>query len=121
MLFSFLCSQDMGCNFLLFISLCVQDDDCNFYFVWYTTAACPPHQFVDCSVMHNGQFYDLSQLTDPMSNHQVVVKEQSHLIFLLNVCQSVVFGKDASCQYTSAACLVNISNPDPTSRCTLFI
>lgn len=94
-----------------------QDGDCNFYYVWYTGAACPPHQSVDCSVMHDGQFYDLSPLSDSMSNH-VVVQTQMNVKFLLNVCHSVVFGKDASCQYTSAACLVNMSNPNPTTRFT---
>lgn len=95
-------------------------DDCNFYFIWYTRAACPPHKSVDCTVMHDGQLYDLSQLADSMNNH-VVVQKQLNLKFLLNVCHSVVFGKDALCQYSSAACLINLSNPDTTSRCTHLV
>jgi hypothetical protein len=118
--FFFSVSAQCILQFFFCIFLCLQDDDCNFYFMWYTRAACPSIKSVDCTVMQNGQFYDLRQLTDPMYNH-VVVKRQSHLKFLLNVCHSVVFGKDAFCQYSSAACLVNLSNPDPTSRCTLFI
>lgn len=93
------------------------DGDCNFYYVWYTAAACPPHHSTDCSVMHDGRFYDLTPLSDSMTNH-VVVPTGMNVKFLLNVCQSVVFGKDASCQYASAACLVNISNPTTSTRFT---
>ncbi|GFG28137.1 hypothetical protein Cfor_12522 [Coptotermes formosanus] len=93
------------------------DGDCNFYYVWYTRAACPPHWSVDCSVMHDGKLYDLSPLSDSMSNH-VVVYTLRNVKFLLNVCHSIVFGKDASCQYTSAACMVNMSNPNPTTSFT---
>lgn len=108
-------------QFIMCSFLCVQGDgDCNFYYVWYTRAACPPHWSVDCSVMHDGKLYDLSPLSDSMSNH-VVVYTLRNVKFLLNVCHSIVFGKDASCQYTSAACMVNMSNPNPTTRCALFI
>jgi hypothetical protein len=96
-------------------SVCVQDGECNFYYIWYTVAACPPYQLVDCHVTHNGQLYDLSQLSDATSNY-VVVQRQSNLKFMLNICQSVVFGNSASCEYTSAACLVNMSISDPTRR-----
>ena len=106
-------------QFITFGFLCLQDEDCNFYYVWYTAAACPPHHSTDCSVMHDGRFYDLGRLSDSMTNH-VVVQAEKNVKFLLNVCHSVVFGKDASCQYTSAACLVNISNPNTSSRCALL-
>jgi hypothetical protein len=106
-------------QFIIFSFLCLQDGDCNFYYVWYTAAACPPHHFTDCSVMHDGNFYNLTPLSDPMSNY-VVVQTGMNVKFLLNVCHSVVFGKDASCQYTSGACLVNISNPSTSTRCALL-
>ena len=105
--------------FITFSFLCPQDKACNFYFVWYTAAACPPHHSTDCSVMHDGLLYDLSPLSDSMSNH-VVVQIGMNVKFLLNVCHSVVFGKDTSCQYTSAACLVNITNPNTSTRCALL-
>lgn len=94
-----------------------RDEECNFYYVWHTVAACPPYRSVDCRVTHNGQFYDLSRLSNSEGNH-VVVQKQSNLKFLLNVCQSIVFGKYESCEYTSAACLVNLSISDPTRSFT---
>jgi hypothetical protein len=105
-------------QFITLSFLCLQDGDCNFYYVWHTGAACPPHKSTDCSVMHDGLFYDLNPLSDLMAN-QVVVKTEMKVKFLLNVCHSVVFGKGASCQYTSAACLINMSNPNPSTRCAL--
>jgi hypothetical protein len=96
-------------------SVCVQDEECNFYFIWYTVAACPPYRYVDCRTTHNGQLYDLSRLSDSVSNY-VVVQRQLNVKFLLNVCQSVVFGNGARCEYTSAVCLVNLTTADPTRR-----
>ena len=107
-------------RFITFSFLCLQDGDCNFYYIWYTVAACPPHHSTDCSVMHDGRFYDLTPLSDSMINH-VVVPTGMNIKFLLNVCQPVVFGKDASCQYASAACIVNMSNPITSTRCALLI
>ncbi|XP_069700006.1 cation-independent mannose-6-phosphate receptor isoform X2 [Periplaneta americana] len=92
-------------------------NDCNFYFVWYTSAACPPRRSVDCTLMAGGQYFDLSPLAETQSNH-VVVQRDTNLKFLLNVCHSVVFGHDAVCQYTSAACLVNMSEADPSKKYT---
>ncbi|PNF28080.1 hypothetical protein B7P43_G12251 [Cryptotermes secundus] len=123
------CNSERNSSTVTIILLCRQgsdlgepemfsrDEECNFYYIWNTVAACPPYRSADCHVTHNGQYYDLSQLSDSMSNH-IVLQPQLNLRFLLNVCQSVVFGKYASCEYTAAACLVNLSIPDPTRSFT---
>jgi hypothetical protein len=112
--FCIYCFNEYLCQ-ISWCSVCVQDEDCNFYFIWHTMAACPPYRFADCRVTHNGQLYDLSQLSDSMSNY-VVVQRQLNIKFLMNICQSVVFGNSAPCEYTSAVCLVNLTTADPTRR-----
>ena len=93
---------------------------CNFYFVWYTSATCPTPRFTSCTVEDNGNFYDLSQLSETVSNH-VVFYRDDNLKFIINVCHSVVFGTEAVCEYSSGACMLNLNDLNPTTRWVLHI
>ncbi|XP_035222792.1 cation-independent mannose-6-phosphate receptor-like isoform X1 [Stegodyphus dumicola] len=85
-------------------------EDCTYLFEWPTVHACPPFDVIECSVIgDNGAYYDLSRLSLPNENYYVKhpMYEKN---FVINVCRSVVHTPDSVCPYTSASCIVDVSN-----------
>lgn len=74
--------------------------------VWNHPKGCPPYQEVSCTTTdENGQFYDLSELSWHSTNHEARGPDGRRSGLQLNVCRSVIFGRDSACEPHSGACL----------------
>ena len=74
--------------------------------------ACPPFtERVQCNVQNEktGQWYDLSNLSDPVNNHKITARvrlnSSSDVDFYINICRSVVYGTTSPCPPHSGICM----------------
>jgi hypothetical protein len=81
-------------------------NNCQFFMVWNHPKACPPYNEISCSVRDElGQLYDLSDLSSRSANREARDRNGRRSGLQLNVCRSVVFGRDSACEPTSGACM----------------
>ncbi|CAL4060201.1 unnamed protein product [Meganyctiphanes norvegica] len=107
----FMCDhEEEGPNGLHFIH---EDQMCTYHFIWRTKYACPPHKVIDCSVVHDGLKYDLSELSISNMNEEYFSSDHSKK-YVLNVCRSIVHSKSSRCEYSAGACMINIKHNNET-------
>jgi hypothetical protein len=87
------------------VNLLQGQNECRFFMVWNHPKACPPYVEVPCSVRdEDGTLYDLSDLAWRSGNHEAHTNGKRSGL-MLNVCRSVVFGRDSPCEPSAGACL----------------
>ena len=83
-------------------------DSCQVEVEWRTELACPPHQEVQCSLSTPAGQVDLSSLSLPGDNYQVMSEGGGE--FSINVCRSLVHSGTSHCPYSAAACFTKTVN-----------
>ncbi|XP_020283020.1 cation-independent mannose-6-phosphate receptor [Pseudomyrmex gracilis] len=78
---------------------------CDVFMVWRTSLICGPRKQVNCTVVENGQLYDLSPLTRFSENYVIHVRPDiTSPLIELNVCHSVIPRQGSTC-FRSGACM----------------
>ncbi|XP_016837962.1 cation-independent mannose-6-phosphate receptor isoform X3 [Nasonia vitripennis] len=81
-------------------------NECDFKLDWRTSAACTEPKKISCTVNHNSDHYDLSELTKISGNYEVYFANYTKKV-LLNICHSVIYGPN-TCKSNNAACLIDL-------------
>ncbi|KAL0115499.1 hypothetical protein PUN28_010785 [Cardiocondyla obscurior] len=86
------------------------DQECNLHIVWKTALACVPRTQINCTVVNDGRYYDLSPLTRTSENYVIPMKNETKSAkIILNVCQNVIH-HGTTCEFKSGACLEDPEN-----------
>lgn len=76
--------------------------------VWKTSLVCGPRKQVNCTVIEDGQLYDLSPLTRFSENYMIRAgSDVRSPMIKLNVCHSVIREAGSMCAFKSGACLAH--------------
>lgn len=74
--------------------------------------ACPPFtEHLQCNVLNEktGEWYDLSNLSDPVNNHKISIRARMNsstdVDIFVNICRSVVYGTTSPCPPFSGICM----------------
>lgn len=90
------------------------DGQCNLFMIWKTALACGPISQTNCTVVNNGQHYDLSPLRRTSDNYVIRIRnEMKSPKIVLNVCQSIIRQYGAMCPINTGVCL---DDPEKSNR-----